>query len=194
MWYGKLTFGLLRGYNGFCEFDVVETVECCISEDCPSGFFCDAEKTCKESIVSKTDCTFECCVGEDKYFERPCSSEEFCVDNICKAEEEEQECGAWVEIAGQTIVPDLFCVINQWTLKFRIWFAAILGLLGGLLGISYLLRFLPQNSETKTKVIVSIITFLLVGIAIFVLALIFFWWILLFLVILGVVRLLLPGV
>lgn len=106
----------------------------------------------------------------------------------------EVECGAWVELFGVTIIPDLFCIINRFILKFRFALSIILGVIGGALGVSYLLKFLSPDSKTSTKVISALITFFVVGIALFTLALIYFWWIVLFLIIVGVVRALLPGV
>lgn len=160
--------------------------------------------TCQsDGSFNKVQCDFGCEAFEDEFRCR-LQQNEICGNGIdddgdglvdfddpeCK----EKECEPWVELFGVTIIPNLFCIIGRFFLKFRLIFSGVLGLIGGALGISYLLKFLPSDSETKTKVISSLITFFLVAISLFVLALIFFWWIVLFLIIIGVIRFLLPGV
>ena len=160
--------------------------------------------TClSDGSFDKVECDFGCEAFEDTFRCR-LQQNEICDDGIDNDGDDlidfddpecsGKECGAWISVAGTTIIPDLFCVINQFMLKFRIIFSVILGVLGGLLGISYLLKFLPKSSETKTKVIWSIVTFLILGIALFLLALIYFWFILLFILIIGIIRIFVPGV
>lgn len=111
-------------------------------------------------------------------------------DPECK----EKECKPWFSIAGKTIIPNIFCIINNFFLKFRIVFSIILGVIGGLIGITYLLRFLKPSSKTSTKVIWSLVTFFLLAIALTILALIYFWFIVLFIIIIGVIRIIIPGI
>lgn len=195
--------------SGICGFDETQ-VDCCSDVNCPSGQFCDANKECKVRQAACTECPYECCIdscgANGGFLDRACGEDKpFCIDNACQAEEDDgEECGAWLsfpefEILGETygggtILPNLFCIINNLLSKFIIWFSVVVGLIGGAMGISYLLRFLPKGSTTKTKVIYSIITFLLLGVALFALALIFFWWILLFIVIISIARAVIPGV
>ena len=156
-----------------------------------------------DGSFSKVDCGFGCEAFEDSSRCR-LQQNEICDDGIdndgdtlIDLDDPEcagVQCGAWVEIAGVTIIPDLFCIINNFFLKFRMIFSIIAGVIAGALGISYLLKFLPRKSKTKTKVISSIVAFVLIGAAIFVLALIYFWWIIAFLVVVGVARAILPGV
>ena len=167
-----------------------------------------------DGSFKKTECQFGCEAFEDTSRCR-LQQNEICDDGIdndgdglidyddpeCK--QIPDVCGAWIKLpefkilgevyGGQTLLPDLFCIINKWLEGTIFWFSILVGLISGGIGISYLLKFIPKKS-TKTKIIYSIITFLLLGIAFSLLALIYFWWIVLFVVIIGIIRAIIPGV
>ncbi|RLJ01006.1 MAG: hypothetical protein DRP11_05170 [Candidatus Aenigmatarchaeota archaeon] len=59
-------------------------VECCYDTDCPKGYFCDLDHTCKERIAEMKECPWECCVNEPGYFDKPCPEGEICyADHTC---------------------------------------------------------------------------------------------------------------
>ena len=101
------------------------------------------------------------------------------------------ECGAWISLFGKTIIPDLFCIINNFIQKLKINFASIVGILGGLLGALYMRKPLENN---KNKWIVLGLTAIVLGLTIGYLAYLFFWWILLTLSILALIKAFIPGI
>lgn len=102
------------------------------------------------------------------------------------------ECGTWLDLKIFKI-PDLWCLLNQFIEKFKIVFAIIVGFLGGLLSGSYINKLIPFNTS-KNKWIAFLVTFAVLGGAFGYLAYIYFWWILLALIILGIVRAFIPGI
>ena len=180
--------------SGSCAFDIVQEVECCISEDCPLDYFCDADYTCKESIISKLNCPYECCVGEDSFFEKPCPSDKFCVDNVCQ-EEVPDVCGCWVGVpfSEKCMIKDLGCLISLWLEKFKLWFAIVFGFLGGILAGSFTHKFTENQEDKKRWTIISIVSIIL-GLVIGIIAFFYFLWILAGLILFALIKWLVPGV
>lgn len=59
---------------GTCTYDVVQKVDCYYNSECPAGYYCDVDYTCKQSSAPKTSCPLTCCIDDPRYFERPCPS------------------------------------------------------------------------------------------------------------------------
>ena len=96
-------------------------------------------------------------------------------------------------LTGEVSIPNVFCEINKLVERVKLILAVILGLLGGLIGASYVLRF-ARFRKTKTNAIVGISVLVILGLIIGFLAFQFFWAILIFLIIVGVVRAFVPGI
>ncbi|GAG16766.1 unnamed protein product, partial [marine sediment metagenome] len=45
---------------GTCDFEETP-VDCCSDVNCPSEFFCNAERKCEERVATCTTCPYECC-------------------------------------------------------------------------------------------------------------------------------------
>jgi len=118
-------------------------------------------------------------------------------------EENGGKCGWWIKIpeftilgetyGGWGIIPDVWCHLQNWLVKFRLIFAIVLGAFGGLLAGSYSYIFVKKQ-ENKIKWIVIISSVIILGLAAGYLAWIYFWWILLALIILGIIRAFIPGI
>lgn len=91
-------------------------------------------------------------------------------DPDCK----EKVCGAWLAVGDVTIIPDLWCYINNWIFKFRLALSIGIGLLSGLLGW---LGFGKINRDYKLKAPkwVAPILGLLLAVGLGYLAFIYFW-------------------
>lgn len=71
--------------SGRCDYKT-DTVECCLDVNCPTGYYCNAEKKCTISQVAKQSCIKECCVNDPLYFDRACPSDKpNCLDGTCSA-------------------------------------------------------------------------------------------------------------
>lgn len=57
--------------NNLCTF-TERQIGCFYNSECPEGWFCDNDYTCKESTIPKTSCPNVCCVGDSRYFDREC--------------------------------------------------------------------------------------------------------------------------
>lgn len=117
---------------GECTFDERD-VDCCGDINCPDGWYCAADYTCKEKTDIQDPCPYQCCAGEEEFFDRPCAPGLICCDDhTCQ-----QSCdgtGAdnyW----GWLIIPVmalLLGAIGYWAGEAL--GAVILGVIGGLLG------------------------------------------------------------
>lgn len=108
---------------GKCDYKI-EKKDCVDDANCPNGYFCDTDYTCKESAVTKISCPFECCVGEQKFFDKPCPEGSGCLNNLCEKGFEEckryekltETCGlnplCWTGI----IKPIVKCRLKTWVL------------------------------------------------------------------------------
>jgi len=184
--------------NGYCVQDQ-KIVECTSDADCinsAKGKYCDTK-------------TWECSGIPDINV----TKREICDDGIdndgdgliddADPDCQKPVCGWWVKfpeftIAGKTyggqgIIPDIWCYLNLWLAKFKWTFAIVAGFLGGLLSTSFVYKFMNKKNLKKTWWIL-LITFLVLGGAILYLSLTYFWWILLALIILGIVRAFIPGI
>ncbi len=98
---------------GTCDFRE-QTVECCNDNNCPSGFFCNAERKCEERLATCQTCPYECCENECElsggFFDRPCpANKPFCVENVCKTEfEPSEECASCDKYAISRILGGVF--------------------------------------------------------------------------------------
>lgn len=122
----------------------------------------------------------------------------FCADsdNWCQTHPEDpncqgSECGYWFKAPvwlGGWGMPDLFCLINQWFMKFKIIFSVVLGFIGGLLSLLYTRKFTPSDLDKNKKWIIYLSVFVLIGASIGYLAFVYFWWILLAIFILAILK------
>lgn len=173
-----------------------------------SNIVCDPNKiTCQDSKTLKkcsadglsfetTKCDNGCVVLESGEAQCVQQSKEVCIDELdndgdglvdladpdCKTE----KCKDW--IFG---IPNIPCLINNWFMKFRYVFSVVIGLLGGLLSVSYTNRFVDEEFIERNKWI-YIIVFLVIGGALSYLSFIYFWFILIALIIMGIVRAFIP--
>jgi len=73
--------------SGACGWDE-ETVDCCNDGNCPSGYYCDANRECAERVTACTQCPYECCddlcKSDGGFFDRACPDDKpFCGNGIC---------------------------------------------------------------------------------------------------------------
>lgn len=123
-----------------------------------------------------------------------CDVGESCIIDQCLAEGETPEngeiCGAWIKLpkflGGATIVPDLWCILNNWIKEFKIIFAVVMGFLSGIIG-GFLFNSLIRKVGYKV-LWPAFVSALVIGLAIGFLAYFYFWLALISLVILVIVR------
>jgi hypothetical protein len=118
--------------NGACVF-LEEDVDCCGDGNCPIGYYCASDYTCKQETDAKKDCPFECCANEQEFFDRPCVIGNVCCpDHTCQA-----SCGGggddivWLWL----IIPILAVALGAaGYYASEITGAVILGAIGGIIG------------------------------------------------------------
>lgn len=169
--------------GGYCEEGTEKEVKCC-----PPSLGCLEDQICSPEQG------YKCVLGSDT----PPIDPRYCQlhpeDPICI----EGDCGYWTIIPGFAgwdgwKIPDLFCIINNFINKLKIVFSIIVGFFGGLLGSSYASKLIPIKKE-RNKWIMFFAIVLFIGSAVGYLAYIYFWWILLVLIILSIIRIFIPGV
>jgi len=110
--------------SGQCSYNT-QAVGCCLDTNCPQGYFCAADRTCKESSVPKQACPFACCSQSSSYFDKPCvSGETCCGDNTCK-----QDCGAIPPVVDEKWCQDQGGKVVE-TVKSCSWVQQIFGCKG----------------------------------------------------------------
>lgn len=173
--------------------------------------FCEMKQpslcTDGEQITSLGDddnlCIFACVEGN--YKEKP----EFCCEDgvnsfiitegfrnyECKGKviPPEGECGAWIEIGGQTIIPDLFCLLNNFLRKFILTISIIFGVIGALFA-GLISNKLMDKMELSKKWWIILIIALAIGIGIWYLVLIYFWVGVLVLIVFMLIKFIVPGI
>ena len=194
--------------RGSCTEWEKQEVKCCSSYCEAFGKVCKFDEGCVDVIPPNQPCPPGSCCEEENFYQyipKECEEDLECCnikDGIgnCKAEcEPEHICGYWIKmpevLGGATIIPDLWCLLNQLIEGSRRLFAVIAGLLGGLISLAYHNKFInPLFKTNKPKIISSILVFVVLGIAIGFLAYSWFWYIILALIILGIVRAFIPGI
>jgi len=186
---------------GICDFKETN-VECCSDVNCPGGYYCNTNRECKERIAVCVECPYECCVDNCKqnggFFDRLCpDNKPYCVDHACQIEPLE-DCGKWTIIPGFAgwdgwQIPDLWCLLILWIEKFKLIFSIVVGLIGGLLAGSFTHKVTKNQEQNKRWIIIGIV-FIILSVSVGILAYIYFWWIILALIILGIVRAFIPGI
>jgi len=182
--------------NGFC-VERTKTVECCTDDDCltsAKGRFCDSfTNECSGipdiNITKKEDCFNGIDDDGDGFIDLD--------DNDCQ---DAEECPPIVLIEphpplikkGITI-PNVICKIGLFFEKVRMIASIIVGLLGGLISIAYLNRFVKIKNK-RNKILILLGTFIILGISTGILAFLYFWWIVLALALLGIIRAFIPGI
>lgn len=182
--------------NGFCVQQTKE-VECCTDADCinsEKGKFCDSfTNECSGipdiNITKKEDCSNNIDDDGDGFIDLD--------DNDCQ---DAEKCPPYVIVEPGNIVfkdgitfPNIICKIRVFFEEVRLIASAILGLLAGLIGLSYTIRF-TKKVKKRTRIILSILAFLILGLSLGYLAFIAFWWIVLALIIFGIMKALIPGI
>ncbi|MBA7649823.1 hypothetical protein ES703_57622 [subsurface metagenome] len=177
---------------GKCTFDEV-SVECCNDQQCPSGFFCNADKECEERAIIKKQCPFECCEGEDLYFDRLCpESKPHCVDGACLVTppplEKCADCNAFAKskmfgsiFKSQKCEPKLLALPPQTfaTCIFsfiRFLLVPIVFIFAMLFGINFFDNLLRKSvRKAKTRKIIALILSIIVAGILSYLVFILFW-------------------
>lgn len=86
------------------------------------------------------------------------------------------ECGAWLELGGKTIIPDLWCILTLQIQKIMTILAIVFGLVGAVFGFLITRKTLLQNKvSNNATIITSLIVAVLVGFGIWILTLIYWW-------------------
>ena len=124
------------------------------------------------------------------------NTDEFCRLNPNAPECNDDECGYWIKmpeiLGGAIILPDLWCIINNFIEGFKIVFSIVTGFLAGILGLLFGTRLIPKKTNKKWAYLLGI--FVIFGVAVGVVAFFYFWYIMLALLTLAVLRFLIPGV
>jgi len=81
--------------NGRCVTKTVGRVECCYDKDCPYGYYCSEDHTCKQSAIIKKPCPYECCEHDPYYYDKPCPQGYYCVNHRCVTQPPPPECEWW---------------------------------------------------------------------------------------------------
>lgn len=133
--------------------------------------------------------------------------DEFCGDNICQASESKtscavdcldpippiggDECKPLVTLFGKTIIPNIFCIINNFIEEFRLVFSIGTGIIGTISSFLISLRTTRNLKfiRSKHKVIIALIVAISGGVLIGILAYIYFWLAMVLIVLLIAVRL-----
>jgi len=206
--------------TSFCTFEAKSSSDLSLKDSCTFSYSAthqsqciEGAKTCEsgnaelwtcleDGSYKKDQCKFGCEAFENTYRCR-LQAKEICDDGIdndgnglvdlddpqCK----NPVCEAWIEIGGKTIIPDLFCIINNFITNLIVAFSVILGLIGGAIAGSFAYGFTKEKSN-KVKLISVGLSFVILASVVAVLSLLFFWWILLALVILGIIKAFIPGI
>lgn len=149
-----------------CDYKKIESVECCSDSNCPSGYFCDNDRKCKESSKAKTTCPFECCEEEEKYFDRGCPKGFACgKDNKCITEGE--ACKHILQAGSVVIIPNLQCLS---------FFKTILWIVTILLAVFTFFEAYTFTSTRSQNPYVNWIVSLIFAVGIGLLVFLLFWW------------------
>lgn len=193
--------------KGACTVELIET-NTKEKQSCNVNVEVTAPATCEEG---KKICSFGAdgkavikqCTNNQQTVIETCSTGQVCDSDgaalFCRAESEAEdtpttvkntdECGAWIKapVTGKTIVPNLWCKLNNFIAPFKIGLAVILGVLAGLLGMSFgysvTKAFTPKAQWITVLVVGGIVT-----IAVATLAYLYFWPLLGVLVVVALVR------
>ena len=107
---------------------------------------------------------------------------------------EKNTCGYWIrfpKFLGGKGIPNLFCLINNWFMKFRLVFSIILGFFSGLFAFLFSKDNIVNKKDKKEKWISPSIGVVL-GVAIGFLAFTYFWLALISLLILVIIKKIIP--
>lgn len=146
--------------------------------DCPYG--------CVTLVDGTAQCRLSTCTTD-----KDCKSGEICKDGYCV--EDDSKCKPWVAIGRITIIPNIWCLMNLWLMKFRIVFAIILGFLGGLLSGLYAKKLIDKQ-KLSSKLWILLVVGVIVGLALGFLAYWYFWTIVIVLIVLGIIKAFIPGI
>lgn len=128
--------------SGECEYQIVQSVNCCSDNDCSDGYFCNSKYRCEESVNPKVACPFQCCPAansEDakKYFDKPCSPGLNCqTDHTCTSNPPpppntcDAECAAMSDWNPMKYLCQFKCYLIgliEWLKQAAIWVAIGVG-------------------------------------------------------------------
>jgi len=94
----KKEIGGNKCINGKCQWVAQKKVECCFDDDCPEGYYCNADYKCVKAPEEKLPCPWECCENEPNYYDKPAPEGYVCCPDHTIAKSL-QECQSQ---AGQT--------------------------------------------------------------------------------------------
>lgn len=153
-------------------------------EECPLG--CEDLGSTARCIVEGGGDEGDSCAKDSD-----CGRGLVCTDGTCQ-KPPEGKCGAWLKILGKTIIPDFWCIINQWLENFKNIFAGVLAVLALMISAIFAKDLLDKARKTKKQktqnLWIAIIIGLVLAVAVFLIAKIYFWFILIVLIIVFVVR------
>ena len=149
-----------------CDYKKVSDVKCCSSSDCATGYFCDSDKTCKQSSNPKTTCQLECCQDEEKYFDKPCGVGATCKDNKC-IQDNTNGCKHILQFGSVVIIPNIKCLS---------FFNTILWIVTILLTVFTFFEAYTFTSARSSNPYVNWIVSITLAIGIGLLVFLLFWW------------------
>lgn len=166
--------------KGYC-VKKTATKECTSDTDCtgnPKGSYCD-RKTWSCTLVPVPVCPSVCSTDEDC---NPCGNYK-CESNKCVAKG-----GGWTGFWDS--IKDWFNSVGDWFENVKWIFSIVVGFLGGLVSMLFGVRFITKDiiKENKWRYITYASIFVVLGLAFGFLAWIYFWWIVLALFILLILK------
>lgn len=125
--------------SGSCVFNE-QNVECCDYLNCPDGYYCSADRQCRQGGVTKVACPFQCCSASVNYIDKPCASgQECCPDGTCAGTGAiKQTCSGSVDNGAKgsgacppigicpLCFPDIICMLAQWWAAYGMYIIIII--------------------------------------------------------------------
>lgn len=166
--------------SGSCSYEITN-VECLYDEDCPTGYFCDTDYTCKQSVTKKQECPYECCEDMSGYWDKTCPSN----SPVCcpAGSEQEFKCvtseegcggGAYIEGCMNDCMGHWFTtegICHTWC-DYGIWIKMLIGVIAGTITFAFVSNIVKKQKVNKKY---ALIIPLILALAIFGLTFLFWW-------------------
>jgi hypothetical protein len=123
---------------GKCSY-TTQKFECVDNLNCPDGYYCNIDHTCKQSTMPKVTCPNQCCKDDARYFDRACGADKpFCCSGSGTCAISEAACTA---TPGGGL--DLGWLIQLWNMIVSFALKAIVALIIAAIIIVLLYFLLP---------------------------------------------------